>query len=62
MRANALITLLFPFAAAYSIVLYRRFLERNPLRYPQLPPAAIYIAFTIAAIFTVTRNLPPLSF
>jgi hypothetical protein len=62
MRANALITLLFPFAAAYNIVLYRRFLERETLLYSKIPPAAIYAAFAIAAIFTVTRNLIPLSF
>ncbi|MGH9597602.1 MAG: DUF2752 domain-containing protein [Edaphobacter sp.] len=62
LRANALITLLLPFAAAYCIVLYRRFLKRKPLRSPQLPPAAIYAAFAAIAIFTVARNLVPLTF
>lgn len=62
LRANALITLLFPFAAAYCITLYRRFLKRKPLRYPHLPPAAIYAAFATITIFTVARNLAPLTF
>ena len=62
MRANALITLLLPFAAAYGIVLYRRFLERSPIRYPQLPLAAIYAGFVAITIFTVARNLAPVTF
>src|SRR5258707_8716355 len=39
MHFNALITLLFPFAAGYGIFCYHRWLQRKPLRWPQLPPA-----------------------
>jgi Protein of unknown function (DUF2752) len=57
MRDNALVTLLSPFAAAYSAILYRRFLKREPFRWPQPHPAAIYAAFSAAIAFTVVRNL-----
>jgi hypothetical protein len=59
---NALITLLLPFVATYGIVLYHRFLERKTISYPQLPPVAIYAAFATITIFTVARNLAPLTF
>ena len=55
---NALITLLFPLALSYGIVCYWRLLRDNAFRWPQLPPAAIYAATTVAAIFAVLRNLP----
>jgi uncharacterized BrkB/YihY/UPF0761 family membrane protein len=62
MKLNALITLLLPFAAAYGILCYYRLLQRKPLRWSQPRPAVIYAAFTVAAVFTVIRNLPSHSF
>jgi hypothetical protein len=62
MRLNAVVTLLLPLAAAYGIVCYRRFLQHKAIRWPQPPPAAIYAALTLAAVFTVIRNLPLRSF
>jgi hypothetical protein len=58
MHLNALVTLLLPFAAVYGILCYRRLLQRKPLRWPQPPPAVIYTAFTLVAVFTVIRNIP----
>jgi hypothetical protein len=61
MSLNALITLLLPFAAAYGILCYYRLLQRKDLRWPQPPqppPAVLYAALAVAAIFTVIRNLP----
>jgi hypothetical protein len=63
MNLNALVTLLLPFAAAYGILCYSRLLQRKALRWPQPPPPAIlYAAFTLAAVFTLIRNLPLHSF
>jgi hypothetical protein len=59
---NALVTLLLPFAAAYGILCYSRLLQRKPLRWPQPPPAIVFTAVTLAAIFTVIRNLPHQTF
>jgi hypothetical protein len=59
---NALATLLLPCAVAYGILCYTRLLQRKPLRWPQPPPAIIYTALTLAAIFSVIRNLPPYAF
>ena len=58
MSLNALITLLLPFAAAYGILCYYRLLQRKDLRWPQPPPAVLYAALAMAAIFAVIRNLP----
>ena len=62
MRLNALVTLPLPLAAAHGIACYHRFLQRKAIRWPQLPPAAIYAALTLASVFTVIRNLPLWSF
>jgi hypothetical protein len=62
MHFNALVTLLLPFAAAYGILCYSRLLQRKPVRWPQPPPAIVYTALTLAAIFTIIRNLLPHSF
>jgi hypothetical protein len=62
MNLNALITLLLPFAAAYGILCYSRLVQRKPLRWPQPPPAVIYAALALIAVFTVVRNLPPHTF
>jgi hypothetical protein len=59
---NSLVTLLLLFAAAYGVLCYSRLLQRKPLRLPQPPPAIIYTALTLAAIFTVIRNLPQRTF
>lgn len=58
MHFNALVTSLLPFAAAYGILCYRRFLKRQPLSWPQPKPAVLYAALTLAVAFTVIRNLP----
>ena len=58
MHLNALVTLLLPFAAAYGILCYRRFLKRRPLRWPQQKAAILYAALAVAAAFTLIRNLP----
>jgi hypothetical protein len=58
MQFNALITLLFPFAAVYGIRSYGRLLQRKAIRWPHPSPAALYAAFSVAAVFTVVRNLP----
>jgi Protein of unknown function (DUF2752) len=58
MHLNALVTLLLPFAAIYGILCYRRLLQSKPLRWPQPPPAVLYTAFALAAIFTVIRSIP----
>jgi hypothetical protein len=55
---NALITLMTPLAAGYGGVFYWRFLRRKALGWQQAPPAAIYAALAIAAVFTMERNLP----
>jgi hypothetical protein len=57
-RFNALVTLILPLAVGYGIGCYRRFLQHKPLGLPQMNPSAIYAGLTIAAIFTVQRNLP----
>ena len=58
MQFNALITLLLPFAAAYGILFYARRLQRKPIRWPHPSPAVLFAAFSLAAVFTVVRNLP----
>jgi hypothetical protein len=62
MNLNALVTLLLPFAAAYSTLCYCRLLQRKALRWPQPPPTVIYAALALIAVFTVIRNLPLHSF
>jgi hypothetical protein len=59
MNLNALITLLLPFAAAYGLVCYIRFVQRKAIRWPQPTPAVVYAAFAVTAVFTVIRNLSP---
>lgn len=58
LRLNALTTTLLPVAVAYAAVCYRRYLRREALRLPRLPPAGIYAALAAASIFTIVRNLP----
>jgi hypothetical protein len=55
---NPLVTLLTPFAVAYGILCYHRFLQRKPFPRVDVPPAAIYGALTVAAVFAAIRNLP----
>jgi hypothetical protein len=59
---NALVTLLLPFAAAYSILCYYRFLRRESFRNLQLPSGIIYAALALTGVFTTIRNLPLHSF
>lgn len=58
LRLNALSMSMLPIAAGYAAVWYRRYLRREPFRWPQLPPATLYAALAVAALFTVLRNLP----
>ena len=58
MQFNALVTLLLPFVAAYGILFYERLLQRKAIRWPQPPPAVLFAAFGLAALFTLVRNLP----
>lgn len=62
MHLNALVTLLLPFVAGWGIVCHRRVLQHKSIRWPQPPPAVLYSALTLAAVFTVIRNLPHHSF
>jgi hypothetical protein len=62
MNLNALVTLLLPFAATYGILCYYRLLQGKTFRWPQPPPAIVYAGFTLAAVFTLIRNLPLHSF
>lgn len=62
MHFNAFVTLLLPLAAAHCIVSHRRFLQHKAIRWPQPPPAAVYVALGMAVVFTVIRNLPAHSF
>jgi hypothetical protein len=55
---NPLVTLLTPFAVAYGILCYHRFLQRKPFPRVDVPPAAIYGALTVAGVFAAIRNLP----
>ena len=48
--------------AAVVLLGYWRLLRPRALRWPQPPPAIIYAALTLAAVFTLIRNLPPHSF
>jgi hypothetical protein len=57
LRLNALTTLLTPPAAIYAVIHYRRFLQRQPFHWIQIPSAAIYSALAVAVIFTFARNL-----
>ena len=54
---NALATLLFPVVAVYGIFVYAQFLRRKPICWPNLPPATIYTALSVTALFGVARNL-----
>jgi hypothetical protein len=56
-HVNALATAFFPLAAAYGIFAYSRFLKREPIRPPTLPPATVYAALGITLVFGVIRNL-----
>jgi predicted ABC-type exoprotein transport system permease subunit len=58
MQFNALVTLLLPLALAYGILCYGRFLQRRAIHWPHVPPAVLYAAFSLAAVFTMIRNLP----
>jgi hypothetical protein len=58
LHLNALFTLMLPPAMLYATICYRRYLRREPLCWPQIPPAGIYAWLAVAAIFSVLRNLP----
>jgi uncharacterized protein DUF2752 len=57
LRFNALTTLLTPPAAIYAALCYVRFLQRKPLSLPQPSPSVIYAALSLAALFTLLRNV-----
>ncbi|HEY0162002.1 MAG TPA: DUF2752 domain-containing protein [Edaphobacter sp.] len=51
LRLNPLTTLSLPFAAGWVAF------SRGPLRWPQIPPAALYVFLGAASLFTLVRNL-----
>jgi hypothetical protein len=55
---NALAATFFPLAASYAIFTYEKYLKREPIRPPTLPPATVYAALGITLVFGVIRNLP----
>ncbi|WP_216847098.1 DUF2752 domain-containing protein [Granulicella sp. L60] len=59
LHLNALITLALPVAIVYTLAHYRRLLQRKPIQWPDPPPALLYTAITLAAVFAILRNLPP---
>ncbi|HXC95186.1 MAG TPA: DUF2752 domain-containing protein [Edaphobacter sp.] len=58
LRLNMLTVLLMPFAGVYGAVCYYRIVVRQPLSWPQLPPAGVYTTLAVVTIFVVIRNLP----
>lgn len=56
LRLNALTTLLTPVALIYGAAGYWRIFARAPLRWPQPPPAAIYLTLATTVLFTIARN------
>lgn len=57
LHANALTTLMLPFAGVYAATCYWRYLRHQPLRLPQLPAKTTYAGIAIALGFTILRNL-----
>lgn len=51
LRLNPLTTPVLPLAAGWIAF------SRSPMRWPQVPPAASYLALGAAAVFTLWRNL-----
>ena len=57
LHANALTTLMLPFAAVYAADCYWRYLRRQPLRLPKVPAQAAYAGIAVALGFMILRNL-----
>jgi hypothetical protein len=57
LHLNALTTLMLPIATAYIIRIYRDYLTRKPIRWPQPSPITIYTILCITIVFTIARNL-----
>jgi Protein of unknown function (DUF2752) len=58
LELNALITLAVPFAVAYGMVWYWRFVRRQELRWPRFSPVGMVGAMALTVGFAVVRNLP----
>lgn len=57
LHLNALSTVAFPLGFLWAARCYRRYLAREPIRWPLPSQAAIYAALTITAVFAIARNL-----
>jgi Protein of unknown function (DUF2752) len=58
LELNALITLAVPFAVAYGIFWYWRFVRREEVRWPRFSPVGLVGAMVLAVGFAIVRNLP----
>ncbi len=56
-HSNPLILLLLPVLLAYALPAYYRAATGRPIRWPHPPPALLYPAFAVVAVFTLLRNL-----
>ncbi len=56
LHLNALTTLLLPIPIAYATQIYRNYLHRKPIRWPQPSRATIYALLCITIVFTIARN------
>jgi Protein of unknown function (DUF2752) len=57
LELNALITLVVPFAIAYGVIWYWRFVRREDVRWPRFSPVEIGGALALAVGFAIVRNL-----
>jgi cytochrome bd-type quinol oxidase subunit 2 len=57
LHLNTLTTLMLPFAAAYAIQIYPRYLSGKPIHWAQPSRITIYTVLCITLIFTIARNL-----
>jgi hypothetical protein len=56
MHWNAMVVLLFPFAAVFFALTYWRAMRATPFLWPTVPYPLLKVCFALIAIFTVVRN------